>query len=143
MWLLLLFVVYYVSLIITLICCTYLADSYFLVDLFLQHFPVVESSVTHSCLWQTFPLVQEGPVPHQLMAPLPQTLLSKALENTGLHLEAKFDFFFFLIFFGVLVVVQCTFMTVTADHTTGRACCHTCSSGCSALSDMPRCFSCL
>lgn len=50
MRLLLLFVVYYVSLIITLICCAYLADSYFLVDLFLQHFPVVESSVTPSCL---------------------------------------------------------------------------------------------
>jgi len=130
--------VYYVSLIINLIFCTYLANSYFLVNLFLQHFVVVESFVTQCCLWHTFTQFQGSPF-YQLTAPLPQTLLSKAFENIVLYLETKFDW----VCFWCSRCSSVHFIAVTSYHTTGRACCHTCSLGCSALSVMPGCFHCL
>lgn len=122
MHLLLLFVVYYVSLIITLICSVHrksVSPAIF----------SVEEPCDLLLLWQISHLLQHMT---PLMTLLPETLLIKALENT-----------FGGYFFGGGERFKCWllhFFTVTADLTMGKTCCHTHSLGSSALSIMPWCF---
>lgn len=111
MWLLLLFVTYYVSLIITLIFCTYFANMYFLVNLFLQHFIVVESSVTQCCLWQTFPLIQDGPVLSAHGSTPTDTVIRGPWKYCFTFGDCFFCFVFGLVwFFCVVGAVQCNLL---------------------------------